>query len=258
MKKETLEILPYIAIEELIKLRTLVNRFASDNVKLTTLRTFDNDQVLYEFTEVVSYYVFVIKDFNYDPINMKCSYIIYKRPESINNMSAIIHSVSFENISDLFQTWIADCIKMNEIKYKFLNHNSKFYENEFADFFSNNDPDASINPFEIDRQEIIFHFLAYAEKKVSESNKINEEIKLKLLEELSVLKEDVPNATKKIIVYRMSKLAEKIKKVSNKLFHDIFDVLKKELIKKVLFEGADQIPNTVKKIEHWISLLTQP
>jgi len=255
MKKEILETLPHSAIEELIRLRQLITTLSSDNINFVTLRTFDDEPAQYEFIEILSGYAFVIREFRYDVKNRSCSYNIYKRPESISNMTGVAIPANFDNISDMFYKWLEDCEKMNKIKYRFLNPNSQFYEKEFENFFSNNDTDASTNPFELKRQEILFYFLTYTEKIISESSEINDETKNRLLEELSELKNDVPKTTKKVVVHRMSKFAEKIKNVSNKLFHDIFDVLKKELIKKVLYSSAEQIPNAVSKIEHWISLL---
>ena len=255
MNKEILDILPHSAIEELINLRELVTKLASNNLNFVILEPYEIENVQYKFTEIISGYEFIINEFSYNPNGMNCTYVIHKRPESTLNMAGHSFPIKFENIAEAFRGWVSDCTRMNEIKYKFKNPNCEFYEKEFEDFFSNNDNDASEHPFEINRQEIIFYFLTYTEIKVNNSVDINEETKYKLLEEISVLKDDLPNVTKKEVVHRMSKFAEKVKKVSNKLFHDIFDVLKKELIKKVLLEGAEQLPSAVTKIEHWLSLL---
>jgi predicted RNA binding protein YcfA (HicA-like mRNA interferase family) len=69
------------------------------------------------------------------------------------------------------------------------------------------------------------------------------------------LKEDIPRLTKKRFVAALSKLGEKTKRVSNKLFHDIFDVLKKEMIKELLHRGWTQAPDAMNQIERWIHLL---
>ncbi|MEO7394489.1 MAG: hypothetical protein ABIU11_06055 [Chitinophagaceae bacterium] len=53
----------------------------------------------------------------------------------------------------------------------------------------------------------------------------------------------------------MSKIAQKVKKLSNTVFHEVFDVLKKETIKQILYEGVKHIPNAIHTIESWTQLL---
>lgn len=255
MKKELLDSLPYHSIEELIKLREYFTQIESDNINEITRKESTDDSVLCEFVDNISNYTFVVRDFKYTPAGGKNTYTLYRRPESKLNMNGISLTVSIESIKKNFAAWITVCQEMNKIKFTFLNPGTDFYENEFFEYFSNNDEDASRNPFDIDRQEVLFYFLTYAEKRIAEASNITDDERILLLSEVSELKSDIPKDTKKIIVYRLSQLAQRTKKISNKLFHDVFDVLKKELIKKVLYEGAAQITNTVTKIEHWITLL---
>ena len=144
---------------------------------------------------------------------------------------------------------------MHEVTSEYYDPYKKFYDEQFAEYFTNNDADSALNPFEVEKQEVIYYFLTYAEKTVSKSEDISEENKKELLQELSQLKNDIPKLTKKRFVSSLSKFAQKTKKISNKVFHEIFDVLKKEVIKKLLYEAADQIPNVLRKVEGWVNLL---
>lgn len=255
MKKETLDSLPHGAIEELIRLMEYFKMITSEYTNLITRRITSDESVLCEYIENISNYAFVVRDFKYSSTSGKSDYTIYRRPESRHEMKGLAIVGDFEMIQKSFLKWIADCQEMNKIKHKFLYPDSDFYEKEFSDFFSNNDGDASQNPFDLERQEILYYFLAYAEKKIGDSGDIQNTEKADLIKEISKLKEALPKDTKKVFVHHLSQFANKTKQVSNKLFHEIFDVLKKEIIKKVLYEGAAQIPNAVSKIEHWIALL---
>ncbi len=139
---------------------------------------------------------------------------------------------------------------MHDAAEEYYDPNKSFYDKEFEDFFTNNDDDATINPFELKKQEILYYFLKYAEGVITSATDVSEEQKVKLLGYVAELKEDIPKLTKKSFAAALSKFAQMAKKISNQLFHDIFDVLKKEIIKKLLYEGVDHL-----HVNHWIDIL---
>lgn len=143
---------------------------------------------------------------------------------------------------------------MHEVTKEYYEPFKNFYDEQFAEHFTNNDDDSNVNPFEVEKQEVIYYFLVYAEKVIVNSSELQEENKKLLLNEISELKDNIPTLTKKRFTKALSKFAKNTKKVSNKLFHDVFDVLKKEIIKKLLYEGIDQLPYITHKIQTWYTL----
>ena len=215
----------------------------------------NNDTTLYQFRDFTGQYAFNIKFHDFDRQKNINSYTVYFSPRSEARLEGNSHQFHFQQIKEFFNRWINLVVKMHEVTAEYYDPYKKFYDEQFAEYFTNNDADAAINPFEIEKQEVIFYFLTYAEERVSKSEDISEESKKELLQDISQLKEDIPQLTKKRFVSSLSKFAQKTKKISNKVFHEIFDVLKKEVIKKLLYEAADQIPNVLRKAEGWINLL---
>ncbi len=254
MKKEIFDTLPYIARKELIDLREYMKSAFDANAHLIYDDT--KESVLYQFRDYTGQYAYNIQFLQFEPQKRNNIYKVYFSPRNLSSIEGHSSSQLFEQIKSSFSTWIENVIKMHEITNEYYDPYKRFYDEQFADFFTNDDEDASTNPFEIERQEILFYFLTYAEKQIVASNDISDESKTELITEVTHLKQDLPNLTKKRFVSALSKFAQKSKKLSNDLFHDIFDVLKKEIIKEVLYKRAAQIPNILHNIESWIKLLT--
>jgi hypothetical protein len=253
MKREIFDTLPYISRKELIELRSYFKVAFEANTHL--IHEDNVDSVLYQFRDHTNQYAFNIKDLRFDAGKKINFYIVYFNPESLTTIAGSSRTNTFSQIKESFSRWIDNVRKMYEVTEEYYDPDKKFYNEQFADYFTNDDEDSAINPFEIERQEILYYFLTYAEKTIIKSTDIDEEQKKDLIIEISQLQKDIPNLSKKRFVSALSKFAQKAKKVSNKLFHEIFDVLKKEVIKKFLYEGADQIPNALHAIEKWLNLL---
>lgn len=254
MKKEIFDTLPYISRKELIDLRAYMNLSFDDNANLILDDT--KESTLFQFRDYTGQYVYNISFVQFEPQNSNNIYKVYHSPKNLSSIEGRSNSLTFEQIKSSFPSWVEIITKMHGITKEYYDPYRKFYEEEFSDFFTNNDEDSYENPFEIERQEILYYFLTFAEKKIEYSVDIDEENKAELLEEVIRLKEELPKTTKKRFVSNLSKFAQKSKKTSNKLFHDIFDVLKKEIIKKMLYKGAEEIPSIIHKIDGWIKLFT--
>lgn len=254
MKKEIFDSLPYISRKELIDLRGYMKIAFEANAHL--IHEDNVESILYQFKDYTDQFAFNVQFLNFDQVK-KCNlYNVYYKPGSLTRIKGSSQANTFAQIKESFSRWIDNVIKMHQVTEEYYDPYKKFYDEQFANYFTNDDEDSAFNPFEIEKQEILHYFLTYAEKTIIMSTDISEENKNELVNEISQLKQDIPTLTKKRFVSALSKFAQKTKKVSNKLFHDIFDVLKKEVIKKLLYEGADQLPNLIHKIEGWISLLT--
>lgn len=253
MNRETFDKLPYVSRKELIDLRSYFK--ASFEQYAHLIYEDSNDTTLYQFRDFTGQYAFNIRFHDFDRQKNINIYTVYFNPRSEARLDGSSHQFNFQQIKEFFNHWINLVVKMHEVTSEYYDPYKKFYDEQFAEYFTNDDVDAALNPFEIEKQEVIYYFLIYAEKTVLKSADISDEERKELLQDLSQLKENIPKLTKKQFVSSISKFAQKTKKISNKVFHEIFDVLKKEVIKKLLYEAAHQIPTLLRKVEGWISLL---
>lgn len=246
MKIEDFNKLPYISRKELVELRDYCTNFCDSNSEIISL--IDNDINLYVFKDKTSEFFFEIISILFDPTSKKNLYSIHFFPRSLNSMDRQGIQVEFAALMTYLTNWLGYVKKMHEVTFEYFNPFKEFYENEFKDYFENNDEDATINPFELSKQEIIYRFLIYAETKIQNETTLTESEKESLLNSSNKLKESIPQRTKKQFSKSLNDFARKVKTTSNKLFHDIFDVAKKEVIKKILYEGVEQIPTLVENI----------
>lgn len=256
MKKEIIDTLPYSALQELINLREyLTEAFSKNSFLLSEIKNLD-DEVFCEYQEPLNNYVFILKFVKYDEVQRKILYNILKRPASTEQIVSTSNHLYYDQIAPVFEQWVSDVNSMIKIKFHFLNPNKDFYDTEFSDFITNNDADADTAPFDLNRQEILYYFLNYAQKNIENSTDIDDSQKEILLLEVNKIKDEIPTSTKKKVVTTLSKFAQTIKGSSNKLFHDIFDILKKELIKHALYKGLEKLPEAYHQVKHWIDLFS--
>lgn len=249
MKKEVFNTLPLNSRKELIDLRNYLKEILEENAEV--IQDVPAEDVLCQFKDLTDQFAFVVRFEQFDEKTRSNIYSVYYSPVSPIRLQGIRIANSFSQIKESFNKWINLVNEMHKVTEEYYDPFKNFYDKEFADFFSNNDEDAAINPFELNKQEMLYYFLTFTEKRISTATDVSEKDKTELLNNVAELKVDIPKLTKKRFTAALSKFAQKTKKISNQLFHDIFDVLKKEMIKKLLYEGADQIHN----ISHWIHSL---
>lgn len=251
MKKEDFDNLPFISREELVKMR----KYCLDILQENKDSIYKDDvlDVLHQFRDITGKFAFNIREPKFDGNKGSNTYKIYFKPENKRNINGVTLNSTFDEIKILLPRWLQNIKDLHSITEEYFNPDRKFYDNEFSNFFVNNDDDSEIAPFDIERQEMLFYFLLNAETKLLQSD-LTEEQKNELVTEISELKEEIPHLTKRKVVKALSKIAQKTKAFSNKLFHEVFDVLKKEAIKQALYEGIKHLPNAAKQIEHWLNI----
>ena len=113
--------------------------------------------------------------------------------------------------------------------------------------FTQNSDDADYNPF-ADKQQFLLHTLL--SKLSNELQEIKEaDVDLaEIISDTEYLKDNIQNFSKKDVIRKISKIFSRLKKVSVKLAWDIFDVAKKEAIKKILYGGIDEAGNFISGI----------
>lgn len=171
----------------------------------------------------------------------------YYFPESDKSFQ----KTSFNNEAiELFKhlnNWVKLLREYNSINYSEQDQFAKQYEDEFYAEFDILEEDAEINPFEHNRQVFIYNLLSYVERELIKSAEQDQEI-LSLISETQELKENIQNLSKKNLIRKLSRVFAKIKKKGLKLFIDIIDVAKKEIIKKALYGGYYEMNHFIDNI----------
>ena len=168
-------------------------------------------------------------------------------PENDASLKPLANNSDFENVVSYFQSWLKIVKEYNDVTFNEKDYFTKKYEEEFYAEFEILDEDAEINPFEHNKQIFIYKLLEYVETELKNSETKDEEIEI-LISETNELKKNLQNLTKKVVIRKMSIIFSKVKKKGLKLFLDIIDVAKKEIIKKALYGG-------IHEIEQWTNSL---
>ncbi len=150
----------------------------------------------------------------------------------------------FTTVVQNFNIWIQLLRQYNEINLTEEDYITKQYEEELYNDFEILDEDAHINPFEHEKQVFVYKLLTYIETVLQE--KANGEVEIQqIISETQDLKSNVQNLTKKNVVRRLSRILAKVKKHGIKLFQDVLNEGKKEIIKKALNGSFDEIGNWI-------------
>ena len=160
-------------------------------------------------------------------------------PGNDSSLKPIASNNNFDSVVSYFQIWLKIIKDYNDITFNETDYFTKKYEEEFYSDFEIIEDDAETNPFEHNKQIFLYNLLEYVEKEL-QKNDSDEEI-ICLISETAELKNNLQNLTKKVVIRKMSIIFSKIKKKGLKLFSDIIDVAKKEIIKKTLYGGIQEI-----------------
>jgi hypothetical protein len=168
--------------------------------------------------------------------NGKNHYFFAYNPSNTTDNKSLIGNTVSEDIREKFKEWIDLVKKLNLTIDDYFNPDKKFYNEQFQEYFSNEEPDAATAPYDLQRQAFLNQFLTYAEITVQAANDILQKKKDEIIKDIQDLKIDIPVTSKKTTVSRLSKIARKIFNASNKAFYTVFDVLKRKLLKKVFMK----------------------
>jgi hypothetical protein len=160
-------------------------------------------------------------------------------PENENSLKPLALNNNFDHVASYFQSWLKIVKEYNDVTFTETDYFTKKYEEEFYADFEIIEEDAETNPFEHNKQIFLYNLLEYVEREL-QKNEGDEEI-THLISETTELKNNLQNLTKKVVIRKMSIIFSKVKKKGLKLFSDIIDVAKKEIIKKALYGGIQEI-----------------
>lgn len=152
-----------------------------------------------------------------------------------NDLSTVIQN---------FNIWVELLRQYNEINLTEEDYITKQYEEELYHEFEIVDEDAHIKPFEHEKQVFLYKLLTYIETELQE--KANGDIEIQqIISDTQDLKDNIQNLTKKKAIRRLSRIFAKVKKHGIKLFQDVLNEAKKEIIKRALGGGLDEIGNWI-------------
>jgi len=142
-----------------------------------------------------------------------------------------------------FESWIELIKEYNSLK---LSEDELFlddYTKEFYEEFKILDDDADVAPFTTQQQIFIYKWLEQLSKELKQSENSNEPKTEEIIEDIRIAQEGLPSMTKSNTMRIISRILAKIKTIGLKLIIDIFDVAKKEVLKKALYGGLDDMNN---------------
>jgi hypothetical protein len=230
--------LPLTLLQALNRLNVQLSKLGIDNDDLI-LKTF-SDKKLIQFndndnTSSFKFELVKVQLSNNDPI-----FSIDVSPSSqVSNNSVVKHLNEKQVISE-FQQWIS-WLKVFEKSHltpedEFL----KNYQEEFYTEFEIIDDDANTSTFSTQQQIFIDKYLNYMEVKLLPEAEQDEEIN-EIVEDIKLLREELGKSTKKKVVTRFSRIFAKLRKSSIKLLGEFYEAGKKELFKRLLNGGFDEL-----------------
>jgi len=154
------------------------------------------------------------------------------------------NQTSFNNESSIilehFSIWINLLREYEEVNLDEDEIIENFYQEEFFHDFEILDEDAYTAPFEHEKQVILYNFLTYIETELKRQLTDDPEIK-ELIAETEEFKDNIQNFSKKVVVKKFSRILAKIKKKALSMIIEILNEGKKEIIKRALTGGLDEI-----------------
>jgi hypothetical protein len=102
------------------------------------------------------------------------------------------------------------------------------------------DEDANTTAFDNDKQVLVYKWLESVKEKVAQVEGGDQEQAQNIIQSIEQLQHIIPSITKAALLKEVAKVYAKVKAFSMKLFVDIYDVAKKELIKAALKGGLHE------------------
>jgi L-rhamnose mutarotase len=204
-----------------------------------------SDEYIFKFIpkdKSLNFY-FIISDPKLDAEN-KPMFLFTEFPYSDRNLRVYrMHNI-ITVIKRHFDNWITLLKKYISVNLTQENIFIEKYTQEFYEEFEIIDKDAGTNPFKNEQQIFIYKLLSYIESELKKSGDKDPKVQ-EIIADVKILQSNIQNLTKKEVVKKLSKIFAKIKQNGLKLFLDIIDVAKKEVIKKALYGGLDEIEGII-------------
>lgn len=165
-------------------------------------------------------------------------YRIDRTPQNSSSNDRITFECGFKDTINSFNNWFQLIIDFTKFDFHQKDEFRRIYENQFYADFEIVEDDSYTTPFDSNRQLLLYHLIDQTQILIVKSEIEDSE---SLIEEANDLKCSLTKITKHESVKRLSKLMANIRLKSIKVYNDVLDVGKKEIIKAVLHAGYNEI-----------------
>jgi hypothetical protein len=230
--------LPLILLQALNRLNVQLTKLGIENDDLL-LTTF-SEKKLIQFNDTDN-----TSNFKFELVKVQLSknnpiFSIEVSPSSQVSNNSVVKHLNEKQVIGQFQQWIS---WLNVFEKSHLTPEDKFlknYQEEFYTEFEIIDDDANTSTFSRQQQIFIDKYLNYMEVKLLPESEQDEEIN-EIVEDIKLLREELGKSTKKKVVTRFSRIFAKLRKSSIKLLGEFYEAGKKELFKRLLNGGFDEL-----------------
>lgn len=167
-------------------------------------------------------------------------YAVARKPSIATNVSAQSINGELASVLTWFRQWANLVEQYNTVR---LSRKDRFIQQAAAEVYTGFelvDEDADTAPFDNDKQVLVYKWLESVKEKVAQVEDGDQEQAQHIIQEITQLQNIIPTITKAALLKEVSKVYAKAKAFSMKLFVDIYDVAKKELIKAALKGGLHE------------------
>ena len=231
---------PLVHIKNLDSFYPKIRSIIEKNKDILLVEKDDNLTIILKDIDPNSKFYFKI----FDPIfeNNKTFYNIECNPYSSTTLNGYKNEkIEANSIFTLLETWTNLIKTYNSISLSDEDRILKEYENEFYEGFKIIDEDANTKPYDLKVQIIIQNFMTNSIELLSKNENDNSD----LIEEATILKENIPKLTKQQTAQNLSRFLAKVRIQSLSLLKEILELGKKELFKRFITGGFDFITNMI-------------
>ncbi|GGG34103.1 hypothetical protein GCM10011344_38560 [Dokdonia pacifica] len=230
--------LPLIQLQSLNRLNVQLSKLGVDNDGLI-IKTY-NEKKLIRFDDNDS-----SSNFKFELVKLEFPgntpiFNIDVSPSSQNSNSSLVKRLNEKQVIGEFQQWISWLKVFDKSHLTPEEEFLKNYQEEFYSEFEIIDEDANTSTFSTEQQILIDKYLNYMEVKLLPESKQNEEIN-EIVEDIKLLRGELGKTTKKKIVTEFSKIFARLRKSSIKLLGEFYEAGKKELFKRLISGGLDEL-----------------
>ncbi len=223
---------------------------------LKTYRKLELDNVS-RFTRIENDYLIYFQD-NEDPrfyfkiwapnqsADLKSFFYVEFLPFDSRTFKKKTYNLELLGVQNCFTKWLGLINEYANLTFDEEEEFIKMSEAEFYADFEIIDEDAETTPFSNNQQILLYQYLEHICKELISKNIDSPEL-AEIISDTENLKNQLPLLTKKAAVNKIANIYARLKKYSFKLFLEIIDLGKKEIIKRILNGGLDDLGGMLDK-----------
>jgi len=230
--------LPVLALQALNRLNVQLWKIAESRQELIE-RTFNSDKLAcYSDIDVSSTFKFELKKV---ALAKETPVFTIELSPSSNISNDIVNVTTNEKaVLHQFESWIGWLSVYDRTNLTPEEEFFKKYKEEFYTEFEIIDDDSETDSFELKQQLFIDQYLEHMEIKLLPISKEDIEIK-EIVEDIKDLRKNLGKESKKKVIRKLSSVFAKLRKSSVKLLGEFYSEAKKELFKRLISGGLDDI-----------------